>query len=634
MTTHRTERRLTTILAADVVGYSKLVGRDEAGTVAAVKSGNVEIIEPRCEQYRGRIVKFMGDGVLMEFSSVVDAVLFAVEMQGAMSAANEPRDADRQVIYRIGINIGEIIVDGDDIQGNGINIAARIESIADPGGIFLSDAAHAQVTGKVELDFEQRGEFEVKNIAEPVSVWAVTINDKAENILTPVPKPDPGPGPNSGPGRRPIPLAALAAAITVVALAGAGFWYFGNTTTDQSVDQPVVLKLPDEPSVAVLPFKTIGDENAETYFSEGITSDLVTGLSKFSGLFVSSSNSTSQLSVDKTNLAEAGESLGVRYILQGSVQRAAQRVRVNASLVEAGTSQNLWSQKYDRDIADIFAVQDEIVGEIISALTVNVHENERKRSLAKPPSSMQAYDFYLRGRDLRSKGNREDNFESQNMYQKAIELDPAFALAYTGLGWAILREINNGWAHDPAKRLKRAHDLAEAALATESHAQGYALLGETYLLMKHFDLARENLDLAIERNPNDATSYGALGGVSLMTSQLDQAEAAYARSMRLDPKSSGSVLTGLGTTLFLMDRYKEALPHLEKSAIREPGNLFTYLMLAATYGELGRDDEAKLAADKVRTMHPFFEVAPYRAAFTNPEHGNSLAESLAAAGLQ
>jgi adenylate cyclase len=623
--TNSTERRLTTILAADIVGYSKLVGQDEAGTVAAVKALNAGLIEPKCSQYNGRIVKYMGDGVLMEFSSIVDAVIFAVEMQGAIADQNLHRNADTQIIYRIGINIGEIIVDGNDIQGNGINIAARIESIADPGGVFLSDAAYAQVIGKVDIDFEQRGEFEVKNIADPVSVWSIIMDEKTRNYLTPIENITSNNSLKTG--------VAVAAVVLTIIAAGGWYWYSGQDSVDQAIDAPAILNLPTQPSIAVLPFKTIGEDNNETYFSEGLTNDLVTGLSKFSGLFVSSRNSASDFIHETANLAAVARKLGVRYILQGSVQRADQRVRVNATLVEAGTSENLWAQKYDRDITDIFAVQDEIVGEIISQMKVSVDENERKRSLSKPPASMQAYDFYLRGKELDSKGTRSDNFAGQDMYKRAIELDPEFALAYTGLGWAVLDETRNGWTHDPAKGLRRVHHLAQAALKIESHAQGHALLGVTYLLMKHFDLARENLDVAIELNTNDAISYAALGEVSLWTDQLEQAETAFLKSMRLDPKTSPSVLTHLGTTFVLMGRAKEALPLLEKSIIRDPNDLFTQLMLVVSYSLLGLDDKAKLSAEKVWEIHPFFKAAPYRAAFSNPEHGELIARNLSRFGL-
>ncbi|MEH6548288.1 MAG: adenylate/guanylate cyclase domain-containing protein, partial [Sneathiella sp.] len=406
------QRRLSTILASDVVGYSRLIGLDEAGTVSAVKAQITEVFEPKAAQYRGRIVKLMGDGVLMEFSSIADAIMFAVEIQLILKEQNSSTPDDRKLIHRIGINIGEIIVDGDDIQGAGVNIAARIESIAEPGGVFLSEAAFGQVQGKLDLNFEDMGTFQVKNIADPVAVTKVLFDDRADHMRTAIiPREK---------RKRPLvqKFAITAVAFVLLLSGGAGlYWSLGGSSTPSSTPAIAALEIPKKPSIAVLPFKNIGGSADVEYFSDGLTGDLIADLSKFNGLFVSARNSAYSYKDTTIPLKQIGRELGVRYILQGSSQQAGEKIRVNVDLIEASTGKNLWNHRFDGDFSDIFAVQDEIIRQTVTALTVKLDENELRRSKSVRPAQMNAYDYVLRGREQNNQGTRSGNIESRKLLQ-------------------------------------------------------------------------------------------------------------------------------------------------------------------------------------------------------------------------
>ncbi len=620
------ERRLAAILAADVVGYSRLIREDEAGTLAALKTHREQLIEPKVAERKGRIVILMGDGLLVEFPSAVVGVLCAVEIQHLIGERNADVAEERRITYRIGINIGDIVVEDDDIYGDGVNVAARLEGLAEPSGICVARNVFDQVKDKLDLTIDHLGEREVKNIAEPVTVCRVVLDEKAAALVTPVVRK------TTMPVHRRWMVAAAAA--LVAAIGGVFWWQPWAPNVEPASVEKIALPLPDKPSIAVLPFRTIGTGEEAAYFSNGLTNDLITDLSRFGELFVSASNSVFAYQGKAVSTADVGRELGVRYILQGSVQQAASNIRVNAELVDSTTDKNIWARRYDRNLSDLFVVQDEIVKEIIVALNLRITEAELQRTKLLRPGNMQAYDYVLRGRNLLSQVTRAANHNGRGLLQTAIELDPDYALAYTELGRAMLRGSLNGWEENPRETIKRAHDLARAAIDIESHAEGHALLGLVYLQMKHFDLARAELDRAIEMNPNDANSYAALGSVSLWTSDLDRAVEAYETSIRLDPRSHPYVLTRLAAALYLQKKYDSALSLLESSAAKKSDELLTQMFLAATYMKLDRPQDASTAAEKVRELHPFFSVEPYRNVFANPAHGADLADTLIAIGLE
>ena len=624
-------RKLTTIFYADVAGYSRLTGDDELRTHGEVMSV-LDYANKTIGDKGGVVLRYAGDAILAEFSSVVSSVDAAIDIQQELARRNQNVANDEKVQLRIGINLGEVLSDRGEIYGDGVNVAARLESIAVPGGICISHKVGAEINGKIQVEFSDGGAYSLKNIANPMNVmhWHP---DPDQPLPQGTISTNSAPGKNIGQfsKRGTIAMSAVVAAIFVFGIA---IWYASKQLQPPPMTAAVHLPLPAEPSLAVLPFQAIGEDDSVDYFSSGLTNDLITDLSKFEKLFVSASNSVFSYQNKSSSVKQTAEELGVRYILQGSAQQSSNRVRVNVELVEASTGKNLWTERYDRDMADVFQVQDEIVREIIASLTVKVGEVELQRSMAKRPSNLEAYDYVLRGQELLRKNTRPANFESQSLFQLAIEKDPGYPLAYTGLAGAVLQASTDGWNNNPMQGIRRAHDLAQAAISIESNAEGHALLGFTYLLMKHYDLAITELNHAIELNPNDADSFAALGGVNLWTSNLDVAVAAFERSIRLDPKASPDVTAQLGAALFLQTRYQEALAQLEASAAKKSDELFTQVMLASTYMKLGREQEAKDAAQRVRKMHPFFKTAPYRGAFVQTEHGKLLAETLASLGFE
>ena len=620
--TDAVERRLTTIVAADVAGYSRLIRADEDATLAALRAHKAELIEPEIAAHGGRIANTAGDSLLLEFASVVDALHCAVSIQQGMAERNADVPEDVRVEFRIGINVGDVTAAGEDLLGDGVNVAARIEGLAEPGGIWLSRTARDQVRDRPDIALEDMGEVEVKNINRPVRVFRVL-----------------GEGQTASKPRRMVSSVrrlVLAVGVVLIPIIGGVLWWWQSQDARlrSEASAPVALPLPDKPSIAVLPFRTIGTGEEAAYFSNGLTNDLITDLSRFGELFVSASNSVFAYQGKAVSTADVGRELGVRYILQGSVQQAASNIRVNAALVDSTTDKNIWARRYDRNLSDLFVVQDEIVKEIIVALNLRITEAELQRTKLLRPGNMQAYDYVLRGRNLLSQVTRAANHNGRGLLQTAIELDPDYALAYTELGRAMLRGSLNGWEENPRETLKRAHDLARAAIDIESHAEGHALLGLVYLQMKHFDLARAELDRAIEMNPNDANGYAALGAVSLWTSEIDRAVEAFETSIRLDPRSHPYVLTRLAAALYLQKKYDSALSLLERSAATKSDELLTQMFLAATYMKLDRPQDASTAAEKVRELHPFFSVEPYRNVFANPAHGADLADTLIAIGLE
>ncbi|MEE9479700.1 MAG: adenylate/guanylate cyclase domain-containing protein, partial [Kiloniellales bacterium] len=412
------ERRLTTILAADVVGYSRLMGEDEAGTLVALKAHREAAINPKIAAHNGRIVKLMGDGLLTEFASVVEAVACAVEIQGAMAERNAEVPEDRRIQFRIGINVGDVMVEGDDIYGDGVNIAARLEGLAEPGGICVARNVFNQVKGKIDTAFEDLGEKEVKNIAEPVQVYRVSLS-----------------------------LPETAALKT------------GKTAP--------TLALPDKPSIAVLPFDNMSGDPDQAYFSDGMTEDIITELARFRSLFVIARNSSFAFRDRTTDVAEIGRQLGVQYVVEGSVRKAGNRVRVTAQLIDAATANHIWAERYDRDLDDIFAVQDEVVRTVVATLAGRLEQAGRESAKQKPPSNLGAYDFFLRGRNHFYHMTCSDNRTAQEMFAKAIELDPGYAPAHAGLAKSNFLDWFGGWSADLQASRQRGVALAEKAVALD-----------------------------------------------------------------------------------------------------------------------------------------------------------------------
>jgi adenylate cyclase len=408
----RAERRLTTILAADVVGYSGLMAADETGTLARLKTHRKEVIEPKTAEFRGRVVKLMGDGTLMEFASVVDAVNFAVDVQEMVAECNAGVPEDRRIAYRVGINIGDIVVEGEDIYGDGVNVAARLEALADPGGVCVSGTVYDHVKGKVELDFTDLGERQVKNIPGPLRVYNVVF------------------GATEGPAR------------TAVAPAAQGTQATQKEPDDSGIG--IDLSLPDYPSIAVLPFANMSTDPEQEFFSDGITEDIITALSKIGSLLVVARNSTFTYKGTAVDVKQVSREQGVRYVLEGSVRKAGNRVRVTAQLIDATTGHHAWAERYDRDLEDIFAVQDEITREVVVALDVRLREGEQARIWSGGTKNVEAWECVRLGQEALNRVKREDRIEARRLFERALELDPSYPTAWSSLGGVYFHEAEYG----------------------------------------------------------------------------------------------------------------------------------------------------------------------------------------------
>jgi len=579
------ERRLAAILAADVVGYSRLIREDEARTLMALKAHREELIEPKLAQYHGRIVKLMGDGLLTEFPSAVEAVQCAVEIQHLIGERNADVPEDKRIIYRIGINIGDIVVEGDDIYGDGVNVAARLEGLADPGGICVARNAYNQVKDKLDLTFEHLGEKEVKNITEPVTVYRVVLDDKAAELVTPV----------VWEAAKPEHLRWLiaAAAVVVLLLAGGGaLWLkpWAPEIEPASIER-MAFPLPDKPSIAVLPFQNLSGDQEQEYFSDGMTNDIITDLSKFKILFVIASNSTFSYKGKAVKVQQVAEELGVRYILEGSIQRTGERLRINAQLIDATTGRHLWAERYERNATDFFTIQEDIVRTIVASLAFQVQEAEIERAVGKGTDNLKAYDYYQQGRKAFDIFTDKANNEARELFEKAIELDTEYALAYSYLTWVHVFNWRYRWGEDPERSFDLSLESARKAIALDpdDHESHWAL-GFAYLAHGDYERAEAEYERTLALNPYDADLLVEMAELLVKTGKAAQAVAQVKTGMRINPRYPDWYLWNLGWAQYFAGQYDEALAALNKMSNPYNGVRRTR---AAVLVRLGRIEEAR-----------------------------------------
>jgi adenylate cyclase len=588
------ERKLAAILSADVEGYSRLMGDDEVATVRAITDYR-EVIASAVAGHGGRVVDAPGDNVLAEFASVVDAVQCAVDIQRALQSRNAELPPSRQMRFRIGINLGDVIVEGERLYGDGVNIAARLESLAEGGGICLSGTAYDQIEGKLPFTCEFAGEHAVKNIARPVRVYRLRLDPSA--LSAPLPR------------RGARRVRGIAATAAILLLLGAGGWASWRWLTPV---ESAGLPLPDKPSVAVLPFTNLSQDPAQEYFSDGVTEDLITGLSKVSGLFVIARNSVFTYKGKPVKIREVGRDLGVRYVLEGGVQRSGNRVRITAQLVDAGTGYHLWAERYDREVTDIFALQDEVTQQIVRAMAVRLTDAERVRMGRAPTGVLEAYDLVLRGHEERSRTTREGNAEARRLFVKAIDLDPGYAAAYLGLSWTYLQNWQLLWTAD-RESLERARELAEKASALNDNLAGAcSLLGQVYLWMKEYDRAIAQAERGIALAPNDADGYETKAEILGWSGKGEESLAMIRHAMRLNPHYRFFYLWTLGHGYYLTERRQEALDAFAKLLQANPNFVPAYAYRAVLFSELGRIKEAREAWGKASELSPGVSMASLR----------------------
>lgn len=584
------ERRLAAILAADVVGYSRLMEADEAWTLAALKSRREALIDPKIAQYHGRIVKLMGDGLLAEFPSAVEAVQCAIEVQHMMAGRNADAPEERCITYRVGINIGDIVVEDNDIFGDGVNIAARLEGLADPGGICISRSVYTQIADKLDLEFENLGEQKVKNIVKPIMVYRVALDTKAAALVTPVAQVI------VRPKHRRWSVIAGAVAVLALTVGGALWWRPWTPGVEPASVERMAFPLPDKPSIAVLPFDNLGGDPEQEYFADGMTDDLITDLSKVSGLFVIARNSSFSYKGQQVKVRQVAEELGVRYVLEGSVRRAGIEVRINAQLIDAATGGHLWADRYDGPLADVFALQDRVTRKIVAVLAVKLTSGEQQRMDRKETEVPEAYDAFLKGWEHYLRQRPDDFGKAVGYFETAVELDPQYARAYAALAATYWQSWKRFWQesvgaptwHDARFR---AEELLEKALKWPTPL-AYQLAADVYLHKRQYAAAIDQAERAIALDRNDADSHITMASALSLAGKPEEALQFIERAMRLNPHYPPYYLYELGLAQFGKEQFEDAAVTLEKATVLNPEDRWSLRLLLATYGLLGREKAA------------------------------------------
>jgi adenylate cyclase len=588
----KVERRLAAILAADIAGYSALMGSDDARTVRDLK-GHQAVVLPMISDHGGRIIDTAGDGILAEFGSVVNAVECAVALQTTMAKRNSTVEASRQMQFRIGINLGDVIHDETRVYGDGINIAARLESAAEPGGICISGKVYDEIAGRVGVVCQDLGFQSLKNISQPIRVYKIEVS------CTP------------------------SAAANI-----------------KSAQKPA-FTIPDKPSIAVLPFTNLSGDPKEDYFSDGITEDIITELSRFSELFVIARNSSFQYKGKSPDIRQVGRDLGVRYVLEGSIRRGGDRVRITAQLIDASTGAHRWAERYDRELKDVFAVQDELARTIAVILAAHLNKAETERALLKAPMTWRAYDYYMRAAgtfaSFWSSMLIEELYETRRLLEAAIELDPNYARPYTTLSFTYIAAAQNRVDDDfmnPAA-LHRARELALRAIQIDPNSpDAHAGLGAALTWMSgQNDATVAAFEKAFSLNPNfrDWRFAWALVYAGEPTRSIQFAET----NMRLDPYYPPLVPGFLGFAHYFLKQYTKGLPLLNESTSRAPNQRGPHLWLAATYAQMGRLEEARFHAAEVLRILPEWTIGVGRRTnqFKFSEHAEHYVDGLRKAGL-
>lgn len=605
------ERRLAAILAADMVGYSRLMDEDEAGTLAAYRRHRRELFNPKVAQYRGRIIKLTGDGALMEFVSVVDAVAFAVEVQLALRERNAGVPEDKQFRYRIGIHIGDVIVEEEDIYGSGVNLTARLEGLADSGGICISETVFDQVKGNLDLGFEALGEKRVKNIAEPVSIYRVVLDTRAAALVTPVVRP-------SSLRPRRLKLGAAAAALLVL-LAGGLLWWQPWQPAPGPEPQRFAYPLPDKPSIAVLPFINVSGEDDQDHFAAGLTDDLITELSKVSGLFVIARHSAFAIQDTAGKIQDVAAELGVRYVLEGSLRRAGPRLRVNVKLIDALSGLSLWAERYDRNYADLFALQDDLIEKIIAALSIQLTEGEKEKLARIPTDNLEAYDYYLRAEQEGFYYSDVETYRrALSYYQRAIDLDPDFAEAHAGIARIAVDVWRNHytflWSGAVARKI--AYDAAGQALRLDpDSARAHIVLALLQLVDGRPVEAQASARNAVAVEPNHAETLGNASLVLAHAGVRSEALAGLEKALRLEPAPPPSFRLLAGVVFYIAEDYERALPLLEAARdglpMAEPAREY----LAAAYAYADEQAKAKQEVAGLKELYPETNLEHYRSLY-------------------
>jgi len=600
------------------------MGEDEEATVRTI-TAHRKVITSVIEKYRGRVVD------LAEFVSVVDAVQSAVEIQEVIRAKNAELPEERRMEFRIGVNLGDVIQEGDRIYGDGVNIAARVEGLADPGGICISGSAYEQIENKLALGYDYIGEHTVKNIVKPIRVYRVPTGPETVQKVTEE--------------KRPAPSWQRAAVAVVIALlvvaGGVAIWKSSRTPSTPPTEVALVEKmaypLPDKPSIAVLPFNNLSEDRGQEYFSDGLTEEIISTLSRVPKLFVIARNSTFTYKGKPVKVQQVAEDLGVRYVLEGSVRKAGDRIRITAQLIDALTGRHLWAEKYDRKIDDIFAVQDEITKKIITAMQVKLTEGEQAQAAAKGTNNLDAYLKYFQSMENVRHFNRESNALGKQLAEEAIALDPEYPMAYRALSGAHQMDVWLGTSKSPKQSLAKAIELLQKAIELDAaYAEAYAVLGFLYSMTRQYDKGVAEAEQAVALNPNSADTHMFLGHTLRFACRWEESIPEYKIAIRLNPFPPNNYLFGLALAYAYTGQYEEAIIWGEKAVRRNPNDFLAHLFLTQIYSMSGREEESRAQSAEVLRINPKFTLEKWekRVRLKNQEDKERTMSALRKAGLK
>jgi adenylate cyclase len=585
MADDRVQRRLAAILAADVAGYSRLVGDDEEGTLARLKQHRRELVDPTIGEHSGRVVKTTGDGLLVEFASAVDAVRCAIAVQEGMAERNMDLPQNKRIEFRVGLHVGDIVIEDDDIFGDGVNIAARLEGIADPGAICLSEDAHRQVRGKVDLAFEDKGNQQLKNIASPVRVYAL----------------------------RP------------------------GISKSQAAATRIHPELPDKPSIAVLPFDNMSPEPGQDYLADGIVEAITAALSRIRSFFVIARNSAFTYKGRAVNARDIGKELGVAYLLEGSVQKGGNRLRITVQLIETETGAHVWSSRYDGTMDDIFDLQDRITEQLAGAIQPSIRVAEIERSRRKRPQDLGSYDYTMRAMPHVWVLEKEESAKALELLEKALAIDPDYPLALSLAGWCHAQRSVYNWADDIAEAQARARALAErGAELSGDDPIVLTVLGAVHTFVRNYGTARILLDRALALDPNAAWAWQRLGWVENYSDRPKEAISHFERALRLSPLDPMNFnnYVGMGAAHELMQQYDQAVVLLQRALEERPNAKWIYRSLANAFAGAGRMEEARKAYAEMMRVYPDMTVARFKQAMVfSPASLERMVDNLRKLGL-
>ena len=624
MTQEHVQRRLTAILAADVVGYSRLVGNDEEGTIARLQSLRTEAVDPIIQKFGGRIVKTMGDGLLIEFLSVVDAVRAAVEFQRTIAERYSGGAEDQRIEFRIGINLGDIVVDGEDILGDGVNIAARLESMAVPGGICISDRVLADVQGKVDVGFEDLGEQSLKNISEPVRIYRILLDPGAAGVAL------------VKSNKSKNAWLYTAAVLLLIVISSSGYWWWLSASHVSSSNvQPLISGKPVKASIAVLPLDNLSGEADQEVFARGLTEDLNAALSKVPELLVIARNSMETYRGKKVDVRQVAKELGVRHVLEGSVQKSGDRIRITMLLVDGRNGAHLWSERYDRKIADLFALQDEIVNKVLIELQVKLTYGDTARALSRGTKSLKAWLYNTQAMAEGFKFTPAANMRARTLYKAATEADPQWAHPVGGLAWTYREAVRRGWSKSKDDDRRRGIELAQKAINMDPNEPiGYMMLGNLFIESGKVDEGIVLREKAVAIAPNHFPAIVGLASQLALVGQQKRALGLYQRAKKISPLYPWWLLSAEAFALHMDGQHEKAIEQYKQSLARHQ-RVDIRTRLAAVYADLGQMDKAKEQIEIVLEKKPDAKVRDFLrlVRLKDPQRKEWYAGLLRAAGL-